>query len=57
MSGEITLSKLFCHPSEKESTLKGKQMSPLGSNFFPIRVKDGGGGQILSFNPYKLSVP
>ena len=33
----ITLSK-FCLPSEKRSTLKGKNLLPLRSKFFPSRV-------------------
>ena len=38
LSGETTLSKLFCLPSEKGSTLKGKNLLPIGSKFFPFRV-------------------
>ena len=34
LMGEITLSKLFCLPSKKGSTLKGKKLS----KFFPFRV-------------------
>ena len=30
--------KLFCHPSEKVSTLEKKEFSPLGRKFFPFRV-------------------
>ena len=34
-----TMSKLFLPPSEKVSTLKGKNVLPsLGSTFFPFRV-------------------
>ena len=35
---EATMSKLFCFPSEKGSTLKEKNLLPMGSKFFPIRV-------------------
>ena len=43
LSGEVTLSKWFCLPSEKVSTLKGKNLlpiefAPMGSKFFPFRV-------------------
>ena len=34
----VTLSDLFCPPSEKGSTLKGKNLLPKGSKFFPFRV-------------------
>ena len=34
LSGVATLSKLFCLPSEKGSTLKGKNLLPLGANSF-----------------------
>ena len=32
--GEVTLSKLFSFPYEKESTLKEKNLLPLGANSF-----------------------
>ena len=38
LSGEITLSELFCLSSEKGSTLKGKNLLP-GSKLFPFRVE------------------
>ena len=31
---EITVSKVFCLPSEKGSTLKGKNLLPVGANSF-----------------------
>ena len=31
-SGDASLLKLFCLPSEKSSTLKGKNLLPLGAN-------------------------
>ena len=37
LSGNATLPKLFCLPSEKGSTLKGKNLLP-GKLFFPFRV-------------------
>ena len=37
LSGEGTV-KLVCLPSEKGSTLKRKNLLPLGSKFFPFRV-------------------
>ena len=53
LSKEITLSILFFRPSEKRSTLKGKNLLPGGSKFFPFRVDPFSGecspGQILSF--------
>ena len=33
ISGEITV-KMFCFPSEKGSTLKGKNLLPRGANSF-----------------------
>ena len=33
-SEEATPSKLFCIPSEKGSTLKGKNLLPMGANSF-----------------------
>ena len=33
-SWEVTLVKLFCAPSEKRSTLKGKNLLPRGANSF-----------------------
>ena len=44
LSGETILSNLFCLPSKKESTLRGrvnsnrKEFTPCGSKFFPFRV-------------------
>ena len=35
---ETTLRKLFLLPSEKGSALKGKNLLPTGSKFFPFRV-------------------
>ena len=34
LSGEVTVSIYFCHPSEKGSTLNGKNLLPLGANSF-----------------------
>ena len=34
LSREVTLSELFCAPSEKRSTLKGKNLFPLWINSF-----------------------
>ena len=34
ISKEVTVSKLFCLSCEKESTLKGKNLLPLGANSF-----------------------
>ena len=36
LSGEATLGKLFCLPSEKGSILKGNNLLPLGANSFLI---------------------
>ena len=38
LSGETTLSDLFCPPSEKTS--KGKTIDPLGSKSFPFREEN-----------------
>ena len=35
LSGEATLSELFLHSVEKRSTLKGKNLLPFLSKFFP----------------------
>ena len=37
-SGEATLSNCFSLPSEKGSSLKGKNLLPMGANYFPFRV-------------------
>ena len=34
LSGKTTLSRWFCLPSEKGSTLKGKNLLPMGANSF-----------------------
>ena len=39
LSGEATLSKLFYLSSGKGSTLKRKNLLPLGSQFFLFRVE------------------
>ena len=36
-SGEVTPSKLFYLPSEKESTVKGKNLIPVGANSFLLQ--------------------
>ena len=38
LSWETTLSKDFCLPSEKGSTLKGNNLPPRGVNYLPFRV-------------------
>ena len=38
LSGEVTLSKVFCLPSEKGSTLKGKNLLPVGANSFLLEL-------------------
>ena len=46
LSGEATLSSNFfvCTPSSNESTLKGKNLLPIKSKFFPVRVDSFSGG-------------
>ena len=37
LSGEATQSKLFCIPSEKGPSRKGKNLFPMGANSFLLR--------------------
>ena len=43
VSGETTWSKLFCLPSEKWSTLKEKNLLPLGANSYLLGKTSSGG--------------
>ena len=47
-SADNSVKICFCFPSEKWSTLKGKNLLPWGSKFFPFRVDHFlGGGPFL----------
>ena len=47
VSGEATLSKWFCLLSEKGPILKGKNLLPVRSKFFPFRVDPVGADSFL----------
>ena len=55
LSGDATLSSLFLSPSEKWSTLRGKNLLPLGANSFLYRIDPFSEGEFHAMNKEEVT--